>query len=62
MADVNIAELEAEWTNAMNAYLVALVKKAVEQQTGDDPTDDEQPDPRNQGVKTGGGRGGASRQ
>jgi len=57
MADVNLAELEAEWTQALKAYIAALVEKAVEQQTGE-PTEQEQPDPRNQGVHTGGGRNG----
>jgi hypothetical protein len=59
---VNLAELEAEWKRAITTYIAALVAKAVEQQTGEDPTDQERPDPRNQGVKTGGGRGNASRQ
>ncbi|HML10843.1 MAG TPA: hypothetical protein VK432_08275 [Stellaceae bacterium] len=56
MADVNLAEIEAEATRAIQAYIKALINKAVEQVTGESVEDDERPDPRNQGVKTGGGR------
>jgi hypothetical protein len=54
MADVNLGELEGEWTRALNAYLTALVNARIVQQTGKDPTAQDEPDPRNQGEKTGG--------
>jgi hypothetical protein len=57
MADVNLAELEAEYSRALKAYITAMVAQGIQNQTHE-PTDQEQPDPRNQGVKTGGGRNG----
>jgi hypothetical protein len=57
MAALNTAELEAEFSRVHLALLTALVANAVQKQTGK-IVEDEQPDPRNQGVHTGGGRSG----
>jgi hypothetical protein len=57
MADVNLAELQAEYMAAHMALLIGALKAVLQNQTHE-PSEDEQPDPRNQGVKTGGNNSG----